>query len=602
MHPNLLTTRIKRSDRARRLSALALFAISALGTAPAFAAATIVIVPNDAPGVGFNDATAVAPVGGNPGTTLGQQRLFAFQTAAAKWGATLDSNVTITVRSQWVALTCTATTAVLGSAGAVAIYRDFGGAPFTGTWYNEALTGSITGADPNTSQPEINASFNVNLGQAGCLTGTPFYLGLDNNHGSAVDLITVLTHELGHGLGFQTFTNAGTGAPASGFFSAYDHFLMDLTSGKSWLQMTDAERVASALNTHKLAWNGPQVSTDLPGVLAFGIPILKITAPAAIAGKYDVGTAAFGPSLTAAGVSGSLLLANDGVGTVTDGCDSFAAGFFTGKIALIDRGTCNFKVKALNAQNAGAVAVVIVNNVADNPAPNMADDATITTAITIPTISVIQSDGNLIKAQLGSGVTGTVQRDNTVRAGADAFGKALLFTPNPFQSGSSVSHWDTIAFPNQLMEPTINGDLTHNVTPPSDLTFSELRDIGWVAMPSPTTIATTGGNNQSAAISHVFATPIKITVSPALSGVTVTWTVNPAANGAGAIFSGTGTRFAVSVTNAAGQATAPTLTANNVIGSYPMNATAPGAGTTSFTLKNIPSDRIFANDFESLGN
>src|ERR1700754_1651721 len=50
--------------------------------------------------------------------------------------------------------------------------------------------------------------------------------------------------------------------------------------------------------------------------------------------------------------------------------------------------------------------------------------------------------------------------------GADVLGRALLFTPNPFQSGSSVSHWDVSAFPNQLMEPSFNADLTHEVTPP----------------------------------------------------------------------------------------------------------------------------------------
>ena len=76
-------------------------------------AATIVIVNNNAAGVGFNDTTPVAPVGGNTGTTLGQQRLIAFQAAASIWGATLDSNVTIVIRSQFTALTCTATTATL---------------------------------------------------------------------------------------------------------------------------------------------------------------------------------------------------------------------------------------------------------------------------------------------------------------------------------------------------------------------------------------------------------------------------------------------------------------------------------------------------------
>jgi hypothetical protein len=55
-----------------------------------------------------------------------------------------------------------------------------------------------------------------------------------------------------------------------------------------------------------------------------------------------------------------------------------------------------------------------------------------------------------------------------------------MYSPNPVVSGSSISHWDTIAFPNQLMEPNINSDLTHNVSG-VDLTLALLRDVGWFA-------------------------------------------------------------------------------------------------------------------------
>ncbi len=54
----------------------------------AFAGAKITIVNNNAPGVGFNDPSPRAPIGGNPGTTLGQQRLNAFEFAANTWGST----------------------------------------------------------------------------------------------------------------------------------------------------------------------------------------------------------------------------------------------------------------------------------------------------------------------------------------------------------------------------------------------------------------------------------------------------------------------------------------------------------------------------------
>ena len=76
-------------------------------------------------------------------------------------------------------------------------------------------------------------------------------------------------------------------------------------------------------------------------------------------------------------------------------------------------------------------------------------------------------------------------------AGADSAQRALLYAPTPLSLGSSVSHWDTSAFPNLLMEPFINGDLTHGL----DLTLPLLRDIGWfpvdlsISGQGPTTIS-----------------------------------------------------------------------------------------------------------------
>jgi len=446
----------------------------------AFGAATIVIQNNDAAGVGFNDPTPVAPIGGNPGTTLGQQRLNAFQFAANIWGATLNSNVTITVKADWIALACTSSSATLGSAGAASISGNFPGAPFNDTWYAAALANALTGSDLDPANPDINAHFNINLGNPGCLDGIHFYLGLDNNHGNDTDLVTVLIHEFSHGLGFQTFTDRSSGAQPQGIPSIFDRFLFDDTTGKTWVQMTDLERQASAINTGNLAWNGPVVTSQTSNVLA--TPRLRVNSPPGIAGNYVVGTAGFGPPVSSPGQTANLIQAldaADGVGpTTTDGCSSFTnAGSVSGKIALIDRGTCTFATKVKNAQNAGAVAVVIVDNVSAATPPGMGgSDAT----ITIPAVSITQANGNTIKAQLGTGVNATVLLDHSVPGGTDAQGRALVFTPNPVQTGSSVSHWDTSAFPNQLMEPSINGDLTHSVTTPRDLTSSLLQDIGWI--------------------------------------------------------------------------------------------------------------------------
>src|SRR6476659_6293301 len=90
------TGRLRMTKLSRLCAALAAAAGLAMAVS-AQAAATIQIINGDPANVGFNDPTPVAPVGGNPGTTLGQQRLNAFQYAASIWGTTLDNNAAIRV-------------------------------------------------------------------------------------------------------------------------------------------------------------------------------------------------------------------------------------------------------------------------------------------------------------------------------------------------------------------------------------------------------------------------------------------------------------------------------------------------------------------------
>jgi hypothetical protein len=322
------------------ISALLLTLVMVLICSSATLAATIVIENADQPGVGFNDPTPAVPVGGNTGTTVGQQRLNAFQYAADFWGATIVSGPVITVRATWVALPCSANSGALGGAGAANLMRDFPNAPYGGTWYSIALANMFAGYDLNGSSPEIQAQFNSSVGTSGCLENAHWYYGFDNNDGSSgIDLVNVLLHEISHGLGFQTFTDPSSGAFMAGYPSIYDRFLFDNTNGKTWAQMSNGERVASAVNTGNLAWSGPRVDSDA--------------------------------------------------------------------------------------------------------------------------------------ALLG--------------AGKDSSARPLMYAPNPVSAGSSVSHWDMSASPNQLLEPFISRDLPHSVTVPRDLTASLLADIGWyTSVPAPT--------------------------------------------------------------------------------------------------------------------
>ncbi|HEU4405342.1 MAG TPA: M36 family metallopeptidase, partial [Polyangiaceae bacterium] len=134
----------------------------------------------------------------------------------------------------------------------------------------------------------------------------------------------------------------------------------------------------------------------------------------------DVAISEFGPQEYE--VSAALALANDGVagepttpggppGTATDGCEPFAANSLAGKIAVVDRGRCAFAEKALNAQGAGAVGVVIVNNSAARPVTMANPDAL---AVTIPGQMIRQAAGAKLKEALAAGeVTGTIKRQRT---------------------------------------------------------------------------------------------------------------------------------------------------------------------------------------------
>ena len=227
-------------------------------------AANISIVNGDGAGEGFNDPAGRSPVTGNPGVTLGAQRLNVFQAAAAVWGEALKSTVTIQVLSKFDPLFCDPGSAVLGSAGPTTAHRDFAGAPVASTFYVAATANSRTGGDLNPGVPDINATFNstLDLGGAGCLGGTVWsYVIGGPPPGGTVDLMTTVLHELAHGLGFLSLHDLGTGAKFLGFDDAYLRLLRDETANMGWSAMSNAQRLASQINTGNLTWTGANANT-----------------------------------------------------------------------------------------------------------------------------------------------------------------------------------------------------------------------------------------------------------------------------------------------------------------------------------------------------
>jgi hypothetical protein len=464
----------------RRISFL-LSLLLVLAVVPA-SGANLVVVVTDPAGQGFNDPAPATPVGGNMGTTLGEQRLNVFKEAARIWGGLLPSNVNIRIDSSFQSLTCDATTAVLGSAGALTIFHDnphFPPGAIANTWYPKALADKLAGSEIDSSGSAIKARFNSDLGlpapagdsKLGCLTGTSFYLGLDSNQGSNINLLSVVLHEFGHGLGFQSFANS-SGTFQGGRPGIFDSFLLDTTSGKTWDQMVDTDRVFSAMNTGNLRWNGSNAAVYANAYMNYYTGI-TVSAPAAAAGGYSYGAADFGPPLANVQLSTQIVAAQDPADTAgpvtTDACSAITnASALAGKIALIDRGSCTFIIKVKNAQNAGALAAIIANN-----KTGLVGMTGVDSTITIPSLLISQADGAKLRANLPA--TASIGQDMTKYAGADSTGRLLMYAPNPYESGSSVSHWDTSASPNLLMEPNISSDLNSNV----DATLPAFRDIGW---------------------------------------------------------------------------------------------------------------------------
>lgn len=124
---------------------------------------------------------------------------------------------------------------------------------------------------------------------------------------------------------------------------------------------------------------------------------ITVNSPASVAGDYEsFPTDNFGSEITSV-ITADFILANDATGVPTEACNSFGADA-TGKIALIRRGDCPFVEKVKNAQDAGAIGVIMMNNVSGEPIPMGGEDA----SITIPAVMITKENGDLLEAAISS--------------------------------------------------------------------------------------------------------------------------------------------------------------------------------------------------------
>jgi hypothetical protein len=186
-----------------------------------------------------------------------------------------------------------------------------------------------------------------------------------------------------------------------------------LDLGQSWTEVSQFSVIGRGFVDLK---SDPSNSNHLLAV-HYGNPndalAVNITTPASIVGSYDAVLASFGPDFPTIGTGNkSIELVNDGSGTTNDACEAISTNL-SGKIALAQRGSCNFTVKVKNAQNAGAVAVIIYQNLNDDAFSMGGEDET----ITIPSAMISKADGDLIAS--ATGVNGSI--NNVIKTTLDRF-------------------------------------------------------------------------------------------------------------------------------------------------------------------------------------
>lgn len=139
---------------------------------------------------------------------------------------------------------------------------------------------------------------------------------------------------------------------------------------------------------------------------------ISVTTPANIVGEYQAEIANFGPSICEVdSVKGELVLVDNGSGSTT-ACDTIVTDL-SGKIALINRGGCDFSTKVFKAQQRGAIAVLVANSQSGSDYISMAA-GTNADLITIPSFFILKMDGDLFRSGLPEGVNMEIGRNDPV--------------------------------------------------------------------------------------------------------------------------------------------------------------------------------------------
>ena len=261
--------------------------------------------------------------------------------------------------------------------------------------------------------------------------------GVTTNYCSGVSSDDVVAHEWGHA--YTEYTHGliyqwQSGALNESYSDIWGE-TVDLINGR----MDEEEGDIKAPRTVG------QCSTHSPSNVE-----VVINSPSTIAKVCEAGAASFGPVLDQTGLTGDVVLgvdngapAPDGTPSTStsDGCTAFTnAAAVSGKVALVDRGACAFTIKVKNAQDAGATGVLVADNVEATPSGMSGVDA----SITIPSVRIRLSDGNLIKSALPTSAVNVTMREEPIER-EDSY-RWLMGEDSPAFGGAIRDMWNPTCY------------------------------------------------------------------------------------------------------------------------------------------------------------
>jgi hypothetical protein len=199
----------------------------------------------------------------------------AFSYAASAWASLINSAVPIRINACWANLSSPTTLGYSWSS----LLRDFSGAPVAGTWYSYSLADALRGSDNDAANPDFYITYN---------NGFSWYFGTDGvTPAGQYDFVSVVMHEMGHGLNFAGSMGYGTtrcGASnygcwgyGTGYPNIYDRFTEN-GSGQALLNtglfLNPSAALGSQLTSNNLYFNGTSANAANSGSR------VKIYAPA----------------------------------------------------------------------------------------------------------------------------------------------------------------------------------------------------------------------------------------------------------------------------------------------------------------------------------